>query len=189
MSPRWSAPRLDQQWDVLEWELKSFVCEGEYARGLERILNSFLTNLNQPQQPAVWVSGFYGSGKSHLVRVLEYLWRDIEMPGGKHAPDLVTLPDEIRGPSDGALDSWQASRWAVVSGRHAGSGEERRGSACLPLSALRERRLAGAVPLARFMIWAHENGYLDAVRLRRSRRRASRLDEGDPRPLRLACHR
>ena len=62
-------PETHQQWEVLEWELKSFVCEGEYERGLERILNSFLINLNQAQQPAVWASGFYGSGKSHLVRV------------------------------------------------------------------------------------------------------------------------
>jgi hypothetical protein len=45
-------PTTPQQWAVLDWELKSFVCEGEYARGLERILNSFLTNLNQAQQPA-----------------------------------------------------------------------------------------------------------------------------------------
>ena len=29
----------------------------------------------------VWVSGFYGSGKSHLVRVLEQLWRDLVLPG------------------------------------------------------------------------------------------------------------
>ena len=85
-------PQTRQQWGVLEWELKSFVCDGEYARGLERILNSVLTNLSQSQQPAVWVSGFYGSGKSHLVRVLEYLWRDTRMPGGESARSLVTLP-------------------------------------------------------------------------------------------------
>ncbi|MGI9179430.1 MAG: hypothetical protein ACR2H9_02795 [Longimicrobiaceae bacterium] len=51
-------PETEHQWRVLEWELRSFVCEGEYERGLERILDSFLTNLNQAQQPAVWVSGF-----------------------------------------------------------------------------------------------------------------------------------
>ena len=88
-------PETEQQWDVLRWELRSFVCEGQYARGLERILDSFLTNLSQAQQPAVWVSGFYGSGKSHLVRVLEHLWRDVELPGGDRARDLVTLPDDV----------------------------------------------------------------------------------------------
>ena len=88
-------PETDQQWDVLRWELHGFVCDGQYARGLERILDSFLTNLSQAQQPAVWVSGFYGSGKSHLVRVLEHLWRDFELPNGERARDLVTLTDEI----------------------------------------------------------------------------------------------
>jgi hypothetical protein len=29
----------------------------------------------QAKQPAAWVSGFYGSGKPHLIRVLEYLCR------------------------------------------------------------------------------------------------------------------
>jgi len=88
-------PKNAQQWDVLRWELSSFVCEGEYERGLETILSTFLSNLPQPQQPAVWVSGFYGSGKSHLVRVLEQLWRDVELPGGDRARDLVDLPTGI----------------------------------------------------------------------------------------------
>ena len=42
-------PETEQQWDVLKWELKRFVCEGEFAQGLERILNSFL---KQPQPVA-----------------------------------------------------------------------------------------------------------------------------------------
>jgi tRNA A-37 threonylcarbamoyl transferase component Bud32 len=28
-------PATEQQWDVLRWELRSFVCDGQYARGLE----------------------------------------------------------------------------------------------------------------------------------------------------------
>ena len=48
----------EQERTVLDWELRRFVCEGEYERGLERILGSFLTNLSQPQQPAVRISGF-----------------------------------------------------------------------------------------------------------------------------------
>ena len=76
-------PRTDEQWAVLRYELESFVCEGEYAAGMERVLSTFLTHLGQPVQPAVWVSGFYGSGKSHLVRVLRYLWQDPEFPEGE----------------------------------------------------------------------------------------------------------
>src|SRR6266498_3375339 len=82
-------PETDQQWSVLRWELHSFVCEGQYARGLERILDSFLTNLNRAQQPAVGVSGFYGSGKSHLVPPLEPVGRLVDPPGGVRAPRLI----------------------------------------------------------------------------------------------------
>src|SRR5664279_4340311 len=89
-------PETEQQWNVLRWEFQSFGCDVQYERGLERILDSFLKNLSQAQQPAVWVSGFYGSGKSHLVRVLEYLWRDVQLPGGERARDIVTLPDDVR---------------------------------------------------------------------------------------------
>ena len=66
-------PRTPEQWDVLRYELKNFVCEGEYQRGLSLVLSTYIANLSRTVQPAVWVSGFYGSGKSHFVRVLEYL--------------------------------------------------------------------------------------------------------------------
>lgn len=89
-------PQDDRDWATLEWELRSFVCEGEYERGLERILDQYLSHLGQAEQPAVWVSGFYGSGKSHLMRVLEYLWRDYQLPSGTSARSLTKLPSEIQ---------------------------------------------------------------------------------------------
>ena len=94
-------PNDQKEWDVLEFELRSFVCEGEYQLGLDRILNTFLANLDKSKQPAVWISGFYGSGKSHLARVLEYLWKDLELPSGVSARSLVELPNDI---SDLLLD-------------------------------------------------------------------------------------
>jgi len=59
---------------TLRFELETFVCEGEYEKGLVKILETFLLNLGLPEQPGIWVSGFYGSGKSHLVKMLRYLW-------------------------------------------------------------------------------------------------------------------
>ena len=157
-------PKTDQQWDVLRWELRSFVCDGQYARGLERILDRFLTNLSQAQQPAVWVSGFYGSGKSHLVRVLEHLWRDVELPGGDHARDLVTLPDDIR---DHLTELSTAGKrlgglWSAAGTLASGKSDAVR---LAFLSVLFESAgLPQEYARARFTIWARENGYLDAVR-------------------------
>jgi hypothetical protein len=88
-------PTTPEEWNVLEWELSSFVCTGEYAKGLERILSSYLANLDGDTQPAVWVSGFYGSGKSHFVRVLEHLWLDEMLPSGSTARGLAHLPREV----------------------------------------------------------------------------------------------
>lgn len=42
---------------ILRYELETFVCEGQYEKGLAHILETFLKNTDQPQQPAVWVSG------------------------------------------------------------------------------------------------------------------------------------
>ena len=46
-------PHSPEEWAVLRYELEFFVCEGEYRRGLERILSTYLANLDKPEQPAV----------------------------------------------------------------------------------------------------------------------------------------
>ena len=157
-------PETDQQWDVLRWELRSFVCDGQYERGLERILDSFLTNLSQAKQPAVWVSGFYGSGKSHLVRVLEYLWRDVELPGGDRARDLVDALRRRPRPPHGTLDRGKrlGGLWSAAGTLAAGKSDAVR---LAFLSVLFDSAgLPEEYARARFTIWARENGYLDAVR-------------------------
>jgi len=157
-------PETDQQWDVLRWELGSFVCGGQYARGLERVLDSFLKNLSQAQQPAVWVSGFYGSGKSHLVRVLEHLWRDVQLPSGERARDIVTLPDDVR---DHLTELSSAGKrlgglWSAAGTLAAGKSDAVR---LAFLSVLFESaNLPEEYARARFVIWARKNGYLEAVK-------------------------
>src|SRR5207244_5613921 len=62
---------------------------------LERILRAYLDGLEREEQKAVWVSGFFGSGKSHLVKVLRYLWEDYRFADGATARSLVRVPAEI----------------------------------------------------------------------------------------------
>jgi hypothetical protein len=80
---------------IVRHEIKTFVCEGEYENGLKRILSTYLAHFDQPQQPAVWVSGFFGSGKSHLVKMLSYFWENFKFSDGVSARELKTLPPEL----------------------------------------------------------------------------------------------
>ena len=80
---------------TLSFELKTFVCEGQYAKGLERILNSYLGNIGS-EQSAAWVSGFFGSGKSHLVKMLRALWTDLAFSDGARPSGLAKLSPDVR---------------------------------------------------------------------------------------------
>lgn len=81
---------------IAEYELKTFVCEGEYHDGLKKILEYYLQSYDSVVQPAFWVSGFYGSGKSHLVKMAAYLWENFEFPSGKTARNIKPLPQDIQ---------------------------------------------------------------------------------------------
>lgn len=102
---------------TLRYELETFVCEGQYSDGLERMLDSYLKNLDNPKQPAAWVSGFFGSGKSHLVKMLRYLWTDYEFADGAKARGIAQL-------SQGAYDKLRELSIAGkrFGGLHAASG-------------------------------------------------------------------
>ena len=82
---------------VLRYELETFVCNGQYEKGMERILDAFLKNLSlATEQPGVWISGFYGSGKSHMAKMLRTLWTDLGFPDGATAREIARLPDNVR---------------------------------------------------------------------------------------------
>ena len=87
----------DDERRTLRFELEHFVCEGEYQRGLVRILDAYMSNQGQPEQPAAWISGFFGSGKSHLAKMLRFLWTDYTFPeDGASARGLTRLPTDVQ---------------------------------------------------------------------------------------------
>lgn len=88
--------QTEQELLTLKEELTNFVCEGQYEDGAIRILESYIRHFGGTSQPAAWVSGFFGSGKSHLLKMLCHLWVDTEFPDGSRARSLPRdLPDAL----------------------------------------------------------------------------------------------
>ncbi len=60
-------------------ELDEFVITKELDKHFRRFLSAYLNVIDNPKEPAitgkmgVWISGFFGSGKSHFLKVLSYL--------------------------------------------------------------------------------------------------------------------
>ena len=148
----------ERQIRTLRFELETFVCDGEYARGLERILKAYLEGLDREEQKAVWVSGFFGSGKSHLVKVLRYLWEDYRFADGATARSLVKLPAEV-----GDLLRELTSRSKSCGGLRAAAGTLGAGTmdnvrlAFIQL-VLRAAGLPENLAQARFILWLRSSG-------------------------------
>ncbi len=149
----------------LRGELSTFVCEGQYAEGTIKILSSYLANRSQANQKAAWVSGFFGSGKSHLLKMLAHLWMDTELPDGATARSLVPeLPEEVR---DLLRELDVASRrsgglLAAAGTLPAGTTEHVRMSVLSIL--LRACGLPTQYPQAQFHLWLEESGLLSKVK-------------------------
>lgn len=155
--------KTDQALAVLRYELETFVCDGQYQKGLAHIFETYLNNIDQAQQPAVWVSGFYGSGKSHLVKMLRALWVDSVFDDGATARGIANLPQNIQ---DHLKElSTQAKRHG---GLHAASGTLGAGaSGSVRLALLRiifkSVGLPEQYPVARFVMWLKDEGIYDQV--------------------------
>lgn len=157
--------RSEQELRILRYELETFVCKGEYAEGLRRILESFLGHVDEPQQPGIWVSGFYGSGKSHFVKMLRALWVDFRFDSdGATARSLVKLPPEVADPLREL-----SNRAKRLGGTHAASGRISAGAGDNVRLALlgivfRSADLQEQYALARFEMWMKSEGLYDGVR-------------------------
>lgn len=150
--------------DTLRYELETFVCQGEYQAGLAKILQGYLDNLGK-EQKAAWVSGFYGSGKSHLVKVLRYLWTDFPLAGGVTARTLASLPDDIRD-----LLKELSTRGKQGLGLHSAGGTMKAGVGSVRLRLLGIVLLSVGLPeslsMARLQMDLRDDGKLDDLRER-----------------------
>ncbi|MCF7971355.1 MAG: BREX system P-loop protein BrxC [Methylococcaceae bacterium] len=154
----------EQALNTLRYELDTFVCDGEYAKGLDKILSTFLQKVDQgKEQPGVWISGFYGSGKSHLAKMLRTLWVDYLFADGQSARHIAKLPTAI---SDHFIElSHQGKRYG---GLHAASGTIGAGTENVRLALLGIVFKSAGLPeqyhLARFVMWLKSEGHYEQVK-------------------------
>ncbi|EII2403787.1 BREX system P-loop protein BrxC [Vibrio parahaemolyticus] len=153
-----------ESYKTLAYELETFVCTGHYQKGLQSILDAFLRNIeSQDEQPGVWISGFYGSGKSHLAKMLRTLWTNNEIESGKAARAYTDLPAPITQAFE-TLDQLAATR----GGLHAASGTLGSGTSNVRLTLLSLIFKSAGLPeqyhLAQFVMWLKSKGIYEQVR-------------------------
>ncbi len=157
--------RIDSEERETREELVNFVCEGRYADGLVRIVESFINDMRKSSQQAAWVSGFYGSGKSHLIKMLNSLWENRPFSDGMRPIQLVPeIPDAVRA----ALKELEgeATRaggaFAAAGSLLSGQGERPRHSVLSII--LKAAGLPGDFGRARFMLFLKDRDIEQEVR-------------------------
>ena len=78
----------------IDIELEEFVITREIGRGLDDFIHRYLDEKNAN---GAWISGFFGSGKSHLLKILSLLLDERLTPSGKRPADILLpqVEDEI----------------------------------------------------------------------------------------------
>ena len=156
----------DQQLQTLRFELETFVCKGHYEDGLHRILESFVDTLRKGHEsPPAWVSGFFGSGKSHLVKMARALWTNQAFADGRTSRDISRLPASV---ADTLKELDNLSRKLKTTLRAAsgtlsqGEGDSIR-KAVLSI-VFKAVGLPAKFDEARALLWLHNEGIDEAVR-------------------------
>lgn len=89
--------------DNAEQELREYVVTRELSRHFADFFSNYKKGINgHTDKMGVWISGFFGSGKSHFLKILSYLLENREVAGiraldyftdGKKIDDPMTLAD------------------------------------------------------------------------------------------------
>ena len=150
---------------TLRYELETFVCDGEYEAGMDKILSQYLRNLNdQHEQPGVWISGFFGSGKSHLAKVLRALWVNQSFPDGANARDIADLPQEIRDHfKELSIEAKRHGGLHAASGT-LGSGANNNVRMALLNIIFKSAGLPEEYHQARFIMWLKREGLFEQIK-------------------------
>lgn len=84
--------------DVLVQELNEYVITRELKKHFTTFFNNYLDSFNEKTADiGVWISGFFGSGKSHFLKMLSYLLENEEIDGIKSVERFRKKFDEDPG--------------------------------------------------------------------------------------------
>ncbi len=77
--------KVDQQdEEIIHNDLKEYVVTRELYKNLDTFFSAYIKSINsRTDKIGCWISGFFGSGKSHFLKILSYLLKNIEVKGKK----------------------------------------------------------------------------------------------------------
>ncbi|NLJ85301.1 MAG: BREX system P-loop protein BrxC [Firmicutes bacterium] len=81
--------------DIVRHELEEYVVTGEIRRYISTFFQVFNRSIDEPwDKMGVWISGFFGTGKSHLLKILSYLLEDMDVFGRRPVEYLEEKLDD-----------------------------------------------------------------------------------------------
>lgn len=162
---RISDSRNERAQAELRGELETFVCEGQYADGIQKVVRSFLENLGKTSQRGAWVSGFYGSGKSHLLKMLCHLWQDTPFPDGATARSIIpSMPEDLRALLRELDTAGKRAGGLIAAAGALPSGTTENVRLTILSIILRAIGLPEQYPQAQFCLWLHSQGWFEKVK-------------------------
>lgn len=96
--------KADQTDDQSKWtELDEYVITKEVDDHLREFFSRYIEAIENPKNPSivnkvgVWITGFFGSGKSHFIKILSYLLENKPVVNGKDTKKPVDFfADKIK---------------------------------------------------------------------------------------------
>lgn len=92
-------------------EVQEYVITAEVADQMRDLLEAY-TFPGEPSSNGVWIAGFFGSGKSHLLKMLAYLLGDV--PGAEVLRSDVVAEFQSKLPADDAILRGALTRSAAI---------------------------------------------------------------------------
>ena len=86
--------------DILVQELDEYVITRELKKHIITFFNNYLEAFHTPTADiGVWISGFFGSGKSHFLKILSYLLQNREVNGIRTVERFRKKPELVDDPA------------------------------------------------------------------------------------------